>query len=109
METILDTVITDQYDAPVKDQLEMQENGGTVKFLTVRSAASHALFFSFPEDTRISNKEKYLRGDLGLRLFKGESALTPEEITLVKDLVGRLYSPLVMVQIYKLLDSAIKS
>lgn len=50
--------------------------------------------------------EKSLRWKIGLKLFNANyiTDLTPEEVVLCKDCIGRMYHPLVVGQIWEVLD-----
>lgn len=72
---------------------------------TVRGIVVDALLAQMPGENPDS-KEKVDRYKLAVRLNDGgEQDLTPEEIVLIKKLVGKNYGPLVVGQVFALLDA----
>lgn len=61
--------------------------------------------FAMAKDDNTSGEEKLKRYDLGMRLKKGGVVdVTAEEVTLLKNLIGKFYSVLVVGQAYKILE-----
>lgn len=81
------------------------DNGGG-KPVTVQSIIMSALLAQFPDETNLSGDEKFTRFKLAMRLDKeSEQDLTPEDSTLIKRLVGKGFGPLVVGQVYELLNA----
>ncbi len=82
-----------------------------VKCLTLGDAVFHALVSSYTdEQSSISGEEKFKRGKLALAVQgKKNVNLTSEDTVMVKRLIGKLYSPLIVAQAYAMLDPATES
>jgi len=74
--------------------------------LTLGRAASHALLFGrYPGEEGLSGDVKWARGTLAERIrTDGKATLTAEEIGVVKRLIGKYYSPVIIAQAYPMLD-----
>lgn len=73
--------------------------------LTLKTVAVNCLLSQHPDDSRSTGEEKLKRYQLAKEIFKGgEVELTAEDASLVKRLVGRAYGPLVVGQVFPLLD-----
>lgn len=83
--------------------------------LTLGRSAARALVSSYQDDTTIAPEKKRLRGDLGMRLYHaariGEKTkalckidLSAEDLTLTKEYVAKFWSPLVISQLWPVLD-----
>lgn len=84
-------------DEPIKD-------GG--EDLTLGTVCTAALLNA---DFRESDaKEKFSRGSLALKISdtEGPINLKAEEITLLKELVGKVWNPLIIARAFPMLDSA---
>ena len=105
----LDTVLRNERDQAIKDEIEMTNNGGKDVDLTLRMAMVHALFFSFPDEQQsgLNEEEKYKRADLATDLYKRtERVIKPEEYAKVKKLIGKLYGPRVIKAAFDLIDKS---
>lgn len=72
---------------------------------TVRQVVVDSLLAQMPNENPAAN-EKVDRYKLAVRLNDGgEQELSPEEIVLIKKLVGKNYGPLVVGQVFALLDA----
>lgn len=70
----------------------------------MKSIVTEALLASFPNETA-SGEEKLKRYLLAMKVnVGGEVDLSPEEIVMIKDLVGKGFSPLVVGQVFGLLN-----
>jgi len=59
------------------------------------------------EDEKLNGKEKYKRGDLAERIDKQEEVeVTVEEISLMKDVVGKAYNPMMIKKVWDLLEKS---
>jgi len=101
-------VLVDENGMPVKDQFMQGPDDPQClkcKPLTLGAAIAHALFAALPSEKDISGEQKFARGNLALRIEHDPHAkLTASEITVVKDLVGKLYSAIIISRVYPVLD-----
>lgn len=74
--------------------------------LTLGRAVYRALLFSYRDEGEVAGDEKLRRGALAERVWsaKGELALAPEDLVLIKKLIGKLYAPAVVARAWPLLD-----
>lgn len=80
-------------------------NGTDPKNLTLATVASSALTAAIPDEPNQSAAVKVQRFGLALRVAAGGSVdLKAEEVAMLKDLIGKLYQPLVVGRAYDLLD-----
>lgn len=78
---------------------------GEGKSLTAKGVALNALLVS-PSGDSSTGEQKAKRYDLALRInATPELEVSPEEIVQLKELIGKIYAPLVVGQIYKFLDA----
>lgn len=115
------TILKDLDDEPFTDQMAMQNNGYYVllaKFqadpknnqeptkisLTLSAACRHALCSNFPDETQLSGEDRFERGLLAYKIKQGDCDLSPENITLIKKLLGKLYGPEIILASWQLLD-----
>jgi hypothetical protein len=75
------------------------------KVVTLETIAVGALMMALPNDTT-PGPEKVQRFKLAQRIDGSDTAIdvTAEEITMLKDLIGKLYTPLVVGRAYELLE-----
>lgn len=75
--------------------------------MTLRIVASNALLSQY-QDENPTGMEKVRRWALALRIHNAKETivLTADEITLLKELIGRAYAPLVVGQAWSILDPA---
>jgi len=94
----------------IDDVLAMQTNGGVKKTLTLGAVVCHALNTSFQEDEKLAGSVKYARGKLAYEIFSatGPMNLKAEDIKTIKDLIPKLYGPLIVYRTFPLLDPAEK-
>lgn len=97
------TKVLTQFDGtPLKDMV----NGQAVD-ATFRMAFINALMAPQEKDSAMVKVQKY---DLAMRVFKNDSVeLTVEEAALIKEAVGKAFAPIVVGQIYNLLDGVRQS
>lgn len=95
------TVITDYEGNPVKDN---------DKEVTLRLLAVGALSAQFQDEQSLAPTDKFKRGDLAIKIYNSTSplALKSEDITMLKTVIGKAYSPVVVYKTYQLLDSGEK-
>jgi len=76
--------------------------------LTVGKVVFNSLIFLNPDD-KATPQQKFKRGELARHVYNAsEVTLTAEEITMIKDGVGKIYSPLIVYDVFKVLDPASK-
>jgi len=87
-----------QFDGtPIKDVVK-----GEAVDATVRQAIVNALMSPAEKDTGLEKVKKY---DLAMRVYKeDEVEFSAEEAAMVKEVVGKLFAPIVVGQLFKLLD-----
>jgi hypothetical protein len=104
------TVLNDQDNAPMKDVMAMQANGGIEVTLTLGRAAAHALNVQSQSESEISGEEKFRRGMLAFTVRDNAGCeLKVEEISLIKKQLAKLYSPVVIYRAFPLLDGGEKA
>lgn len=94
--------LNDQDGQPIKDS-----DG---KVLTLGRASMMALMTGYPEDQAGGPDvalKKQRRGNLGLKVYeaKGPVDVSPEDLVLIREYIGKLYPPLVVVRAMPLLDA----
>jgi hypothetical protein len=78
-----------------------------VRCMRARDAMFHALLFGFPDESQLSGEDKYKRGVLAGRIHdvNGDSLpLVTDEVQTIKKVVGKLYSPWYVRQVYDVVD-----
>jgi len=74
--------------------------------MTVRLAATRALTAQYRDEQSLPGDEKVTRFHLALRLTdEPEPDLKAEEIVLIKNVVGKMYGPVVVGRMWSILDS----
>lgn len=95
-------VLKDLDGKPITQQKEV--NGPQVG-LTLGDTTINAINASLPEDQNLTGVVKFERFELMRKVYKNKSAtLTPAEVTIIKERISKLYSPLVIGAAYELLD-----
>lgn len=75
--------------------------------LRLCDVVAHALLNSaLPEEANLPGDEKMKRFMLAHKCMNEEVALTAEDVTLIKRLVGRMFNPMMVGIIYSILDPA---
>jgi hypothetical protein len=93
-----DTVLNDLQEMPI---LNADKQGAT---LTAKDATLAALLIA-NQNKPVSGEEKFKRWQLAQRVSAGgEVEVTPEEITLIKELAGDVYSAIVIGPLYIFLN-----
>lgn len=76
---------------------------------TLGNIACTALTALAPDDQQMAAEEKVKRFKLAMTVVKsGEQDITPEEFTMLKGLIGKLFGPLAVGRAYEILDDAAK-
>jgi len=95
-------IVTDQDGAPILDCVGA---GCTGPPLTLGSAAMRALVATFEDDKNLPGEEKFKRGELALRVYKGGTVdLSAEDVALIKKQMAKGYGPIVVLRTWKLID-----
>lgn len=98
-------VLKDQDNKPLKDVLTMQANGNVDTELTLGRAAVHALMYQGQDEPNLGGEEKFSRGLLAFKIRDdSDCELKAEDIALIKKLIGKLFSPIVVYRAYPILD-----
>ncbi len=71
---------------------------------TLKSVLIEALMAVFNDEQTLSGEEKLKRYLLAERVYKGESDFAHNEIALMKVLVGKAYSAIIVGQVWKMLE-----
>ncbi len=78
------------------------------KELTLQSVTCNALFANI-EDDKADGEEKLKRWELATRIIKNQKLeLTVEEVTKIKEMIGKAYTAIVVGPAFQLLDPAVK-
>lgn len=85
-------------DTPLKD--------GKDEDFTLAKCAIEALMAVFPDERELSGDDKVKRYKLASLIHKGGLVeITAEELSLLKRLIGKFYSPLIVGQAYAMLEA----
>ena len=80
---------------------------GKERPLTLRLVCTKSLTAILRQDETAKGEEKLKRGILAERIYSNDEVdLKAEEISLVKELIGRLYGPLIVMRTWRMLDPA---
>lgn len=92
------------FDALMKDfQNKVISEGG--KNTTLAAVACTALSAQFADEANLAADEKYRRYKLGCKLADGGAVdLSVDEIAMLKKLIGRAFSPLIVGRSFDVLD-----
>lgn len=86
--------------------LEGEELKYGEKALALKVPAVNALMGAYEDERNLSGEEKVKRYDLAMRITSiTEPDLTAEETALIKKLIAKAYSPLVVGQAWKMLEN----
>lgn len=79
---------------------------GEEKDWLLSNVVTNALTVALPGDDKLEAPEKLRMGILAQEVYgKAEIAVSPEDVTLIRERVGKAYGPLVVMKAYELLDS----
>ena len=94
-----------------KNQMEVDQKiamivTNTDKNITLKSVCVDALLDEYNDEPKLSGMDKQKRGKLADRIYaaKNEIDLTPKEISLLQDLIGKKNKTLIVTRAYELLD-----
>jgi hypothetical protein len=78
---------------------------GKQEALTLNTACVNALETSLEEDRQMPGEAKFKLDELAHKIYnKNGVSLTAEEVVLIKQRVGKLYNPLVVGAVWRILD-----
>lgn len=103
----LATPMRDQNGNPI---VAAKEGNSAPKPLTLRDVCAQALLASYPSDEGMSGADKFKRGALGMQIagsHDGNITLTAEEISMVKEYIGKAFGPLIIYQAWAIIDPAV--
>lgn len=92
------------FDSNIKglDGKDLATETGTA---TLSSIVTGALIANYHDEQFLPGMEKFKRAQLAQRVYAGgDIDFSVEELTLIKELVGKYATPLVVLQIFKLID-----
>lgn len=76
---------------------------------TLKDAVVNALMIVEPKKMlTIPGVEKARRFDLGLRIYNGATEISTEEVAMIKQLVGEGYNPMIVGQVWSLLEKGVE-
>ena len=80
--------------------------GEEIKDLTLKTVSVEALLATFSDEQSLSGEEKAKRYVLATRIYTNpeELGLTVEEVAKIKQLIGKGYGPLVVGQVWEMLE-----
>lgn len=91
--------------------LQLKDLDGNVikekdKEVTLCTVALSALMMSYEDERQLTGKEKADRYQLAMKINKrpGEVDVTAEQLAMVKMVIGKAFGPLVVGQVYELLE-----
>lgn len=85
------------------DGEDLKREDGAI--LSVREVMLNSLLSPFPDERNLSGEDKVKRYSIAMRIHKeSEPDLNVEELTLIKQLVGKLYFPLIVGQMWEILE-----
>lgn len=86
--------------------IEENPNVKDSKKFTLKMACTNALLGNYPDEKNINGTEKARRYALAIDIHKsnGKVDLESEDITLIKELIAKVGSPLIVGQAYAILD-----
>lgn len=95
---------------PVQDVLSQDKaarcadrDGGPC--LTLKGAVFHALLQPYSDEATLSGEDKFKRGALAYRLEPlKETTFSAQEVLLIKLVLGKMYSPIIVYQAYRMID-----
>jgi hypothetical protein len=96
------------------DQLLLNLDGTVVKEgdrdITLKLLSVGALSTSFQDEQNLSATDKFKRGALAMQIYNATEPFTlkSEDITMLKGVIGKAYSPLIVYKAYQLLDEGEK-
>lgn len=101
--------LKNEMGAPSRDCSEISPDGKScVSYIdvTIGYAIAHALFMQFDDERSLSGDQKWARGELAWRIQHAKQSidLTAEDVVVIKRCVGKAYPPLVVQQVFPLLD-----
>jgi len=89
----------------VKSLVENLKEYFTYEPFTLKTACFNVLGATIKGEENLSGKDKMKRFELAMKIKdSGEINLTSEEITLLKELIGKMYGTLIVGRCYEILD-----
>lgn len=93
------------FDAPIIDLAEKPMNDEKGDPVTLATVTVQALLATLRGDEAMAGTAKAECGHLGMRLFPGgEQDLKAEQVTMIKERIGRAFTPLIVARAWALLD-----
>jgi len=102
----LDQVLT-EFDGTTPLVDETQKGEGPVP-VVLNKVCFRALVSTYADERNVTGEDKYKRGKLAERVYNGGVVdLEAKEIELIKELVGKAYSPIIVGQAWDMLEGRI--
>lgn len=79
-------------------------NDSEGKPAALRGVVIDALLAQFKDEPNLSGEEKVKRFILAEKIFRGETEVSAEDVSLIKKLIGKAYNPLIVGQAWQILE-----
>ena len=97
MKINFDTILTNLNGQALKDEKDEPTS--------LKTVAVNALMQPYPDERELSGEDKLKRFSIALLIQPGgDIDLNAEQVSLIKKLIGKLYTPLIVGRAYPLLD-----
>ena len=74
------------------------------KATTLQTVAINALMAAYTDEQNLSGEDKLKRWKMSQRIFGGEEDFSIEDVALLKKLIGKAYSTIIVGQAYEMLE-----
>ena len=74
------------------------------KATTLQTVAINALMATYTDEQNLSGEDKLKRWKMSQRIFGGEEDFSIEDVALLKKLIGKAYSTIIVGQAYEMLE-----
>lgn len=91
---------------PITEMNESGKEKKTGKNVTLKSVSVNALYSMLEDEKKLSGEDKVKRHIIAEKIYKSTGAIDikAKEIVLLKELIGKIYSPLIVARSYELLE-----
>ena len=96
--------LLDDDDKPICEVAKENDVCPQGRNFTLGRAVRNALYAAFPDEQNLPGDEKVKRAELAMRTKQENAQFQAEDFALMKKLTGKLYSPLIVMRIWELLD-----
>lgn len=77
---------------------------GEQRPMTLRAVSVNALMGQYQDEPHLTGDEKFRRFQLAVRITEGDQDVSAEEVTLLKRLIGKAYTPMIVGPAYLALE-----